>query len=74
MPGPLELGIILVIVLLIFGGKRLKNIGGDLGSAIKGFKKSMKDGEEQIDNKDKDKDKDEIIEAKIVEEDSKKSK
>jgi len=70
MPGPLELGIILVIVLLIFGGKRLKNIGGDLGSAIKGFKKSMKDGEEQIDNKDKD----EIIEAKIVEEDSKKSK
>ena len=54
MPGPLELGIILVIVLLIFGGKRLKNIGGDLGSAIKGFKKSMKDGEEQIDNKDKD--------------------
>ena len=70
MPGPLELGIILVIVLLIFGGKRLKNIGGDLGSAIKSFKKSMKDGEEQIDNKDKD----EIIEAKIVEEDSKKSK
>ena len=43
MPGPFELIIILVIVLLIFGGKRLKNIGGDLGSAIKGFKKSMKD-------------------------------
>lgn len=68
MPGPFELIIILVIVLLIFGGKRLKNIGGDLGSAIKGFKKSMKDGEEQIDNKD------EVIEAKVVKEDSKKSK
>ena len=68
MPGPFELIIILVIVLLIFGGKRLKNIGGDLGSAIKGFKKSMKDGEEQIDNKD------DIIEAKVVKEDSKKSK
>jgi len=68
MPGPFELIIILVIVLLIFGGKRLKNIGGDLGSAIKGFKKSMKDGEEKIDNKD------DVIEAKVVKEDSKKSK
>ncbi|MEL0270990.1 MAG: twin-arginine translocase TatA/TatE family subunit [Gammaproteobacteria bacterium] len=68
MPGPFELIIILVIVLLIFGGKRLKNIGGDLGSAIKGFKKSMKDGEEQIDNKD------DVIEAKVVKEDSKKTK
>ncbi|SMN16167.1 Twin-arginine translocation protein TatA [uncultured Candidatus Thioglobus sp.] len=43
MPGPFELIIILVIVLLLFGGKRLKNIGSDLGGAIKGFKKSMKD-------------------------------
>ncbi|MBT3186483.1 MAG: twin-arginine translocase TatA/TatE family subunit [Candidatus Thioglobus sp.] len=43
MPGPFELIIILVIVLLLFGGKRLKNIGNDLGGAIKGFKKSMKD-------------------------------
>ena len=43
MPGPVELIIILVIVVLVFGGKRLKNLGGDLGSAIKGFKKSMKD-------------------------------
>ena len=68
MPGPFELIIILVIVLLIFGGKRLKNIGGDLGNAIKGFKKSMKDGEEQIDNKD------DVIEAKVVKEDNKKSK
>lgn len=43
MPGVWELLIILAIVLLLFGGKRLKNIGGDLGSAIKGFKKSMND-------------------------------
>ena len=35
--------IILVIVLLIFGTKKLSNFGGDLGSAIKGFKKAMKD-------------------------------
>lgn len=61
MPGPFELIIILVIVLLLFGGKRLKNIGGDLGSAIKGFKKSMTDNESsKLD------DKDEIIEAKVV--------
>jgi sec-independent protein translocase protein TatA len=41
MPGPFELIIILAIVLLLFGGKRLKNIGSDLGSAIKDFKKSI---------------------------------
>ena len=43
MPGPFELIIILVIVLLIFGGKRLKGLGGDLGGAIRGFKKAVKD-------------------------------
>lgn len=36
-----QLLIILVIVLLLFGTKRLKGLGGDLGSAIKGFKKAM---------------------------------
>ena len=40
-----QLLIILVIVLLLFGTKRLKNIGGDLGGAIKGFKKAMSDEE-----------------------------
>ncbi|CAC9434680.1 Twin-arginine translocation protein TatA [uncultured Gammaproteobacteria bacterium] len=61
MPGPFELIIILVIVLLLFGGKRLKNIGGDLGGAIKGFKKSMKESEsDKIDNKDT------IIDAKVI--------
>jgi len=69
MPGPFELIIILVIVLLLFGGKRLKNIGGDLGGAIKGFKKSMKEGEnDKIDSKD------DIIEAKVVKEDEKAAK
>ncbi|MFD1216939.1 MULTISPECIES: twin-arginine translocase TatA/TatE family subunit [Microbulbifer] len=38
-----QLLILLVIVLLIFGTKRLRNIGGDLGGAIKGFKKAMKE-------------------------------
>jgi sec-independent protein translocase protein TatA len=36
--------IFLVIIILIFGTKKLKNIGSDLGSAVKGFKDGMKDG------------------------------
>lgn len=40
-----QLVIILVIVLLLFGAKRLRNVGGDLGSAIKGFKSAMKEEE-----------------------------
>lgn len=46
-----QLLIILVIVMLIFGTKRLRNLGGDLGGAIKGFRNAMGD--------DKDKDKSE---------------
>jgi sec-independent protein translocase protein TatA len=42
-----QLLIILVIVLLLFGTKRLRNIGSDLGSAFKGFKKSMGEGESE---------------------------
>ncbi|MCC5809796.1 MAG: Sec-independent protein translocase subunit TatA [Ectothiorhodospiraceae bacterium] len=37
--------LILLIVLLLFGTKKLRNIGGDLGGAIKGFRSAMKDGE-----------------------------
>jgi len=40
-----QLLIILAIVLLLFGSKKLKNLGSDLGGAIRGFKKSVKDGE-----------------------------
>ena len=38
-----QLLIVLVIVLLLFGTKKLRNMGGDLGSAIKGFKKAVKE-------------------------------
>jgi sec-independent protein translocase protein TatA len=41
-----ELLIILAIALLIFGAKRLRTIGSDLGGAVKGFKKAMGEGEE----------------------------
>ena len=36
--------VVLLIVVLIFGTKKLKNIGQDLGGAVKGFKDGMKDG------------------------------
>ncbi len=39
-----QLLIVLVIVLLLFGTKKLRNLGSDLGGAIKGFKGAMKDG------------------------------
>jgi sec-independent protein translocase protein TatA len=42
-----ELLIILVIALVLFGAKRLRNVGSDLGAAVRGFKKSMNDGEDE---------------------------
>ncbi len=36
--------VVLVIVVLIFGTKKLKNMGSDLGGAVKGFKDGLKDG------------------------------
>lgn len=54
--GVTELVIILAIVLLIFGPKRLKNIGSDLGNAIKGFRTAVTEEE-----------KTETPEAKIIE-------
>lgn len=43
MPSIPQLLIVLVIVVLIFGAKRLRNLGGDLGSAVKGFKTAIKE-------------------------------
>jgi len=66
--GPGSLILILVIVVLLFGTKKLRNVGGDLGGALKNFRKSMKDGEDeakgdtaQIDKKDSD-----AIDAEVV--------
>ncbi len=39
--------IVLVIIMLVFGTKKLRNIGSDLGGAVKGFKEGMKEGAEQ---------------------------
>ncbi|MEO9947472.1 MAG: twin-arginine translocase TatA/TatE family subunit [Paraglaciecola sp.] len=57
---PMQLGIILVIVILLFGTKKLRGMGGDLGSALKGFKKAMSD-----DDKEKEKDADFVANEKV---------
>ena len=43
MPGPLEVVVILLVVLLLFGAKRLPEIGRALGEGIREFKKSMRE-------------------------------
>jgi sec-independent protein translocase protein TatA len=42
-----QLLIILVIIVLLFGTRKLRNLGGDLGSALKNFKDAMRQGEEE---------------------------
>ena len=42
---PKHLILLLVVVLLVFGTKKLRNNGSDLGSAVRGFKKAMNDGD-----------------------------
>jgi sec-independent protein translocase protein TatA len=44
---PRHLLIILAVVLLVFGTKKLRTIGSDLGAAVRGFKKSMNDGDQE---------------------------
>jgi len=67
MPGPFELVIILAIVILIFGGKRLKNLGSDLGGAIKGFKSSVKDAETEEEEEEEEEKEEEVIEVEVKE-------
>ena len=59
-----QLLIILAIVLVLFGTKRLKNIGSDLGGAVKGFKKAVTDEEKK---KEADQQKLEQADEKVIE-------
>lgn len=43
--------IVLAVVVLIFGTRKLRNLGGDLGGAIKNFKSSMREGDDEIEKK-----------------------
>jgi len=46
--------IILAIIVLIFGNKRIRNLGGDLGYFVKGFKKAVKEEDKSLDDKKED--------------------
>ena len=48
-----QLLIVFGIVLLLFGGKRLRSLGSDLGTAIKGFRSSIKDGKDAAEDPDR---------------------
>ena len=63
---PMQLLILLVIVLLLFGGKRLRSLGSDLGDAIKGFKNSVSDADKDKDLEKRKEDDLKIIDGKIV--------
>jgi sec-independent protein translocase protein TatA len=63
-----QLLIILLIILLLFGAKRLRNVGSDLGAAIKSFRSAVKEGEDEtasnaakLDKKDED-----VIEGEVT--------
>ncbi len=66
-----QLLIILVIVLLLFGTKRLRNLGGDLGNAIKGFRGAMSDGDKE---KDKEQLEEKVIDGKVTGKEKEKEK
>ena len=45
---PIHWVIVLAVVLLVFGTKKLRNIGSDMGAAVKGFKEGMKPGDKEV--------------------------
>ena len=73
MPSVPQLLIILVIVVLIFGAKRLKNLGGDLGSAVKGFKEAVKEEDKTAELEDASDDAVDTAEAALREKEDEKS-
>jgi len=76
MFSPWQLGIVLVIVVLLFGTKKLRNIGGDMGSAINSFKKAMKNGSDDADKglEKKETDEHKVIDAEVSSKDKDKDK
>jgi sec-independent protein translocase protein TatA len=69
--GPVQLLIVLVIVLAIFGTKRLRSLGSDLGNAVKGFRSAMNEAEAESAEKIGDQSKDADFENTPVDEPSK---
>ena len=60
-----ELLVILAIVLLLFGTKKLRNLGGDLGGAIKGFRSAMTDDEKKKAAEEEDSSRADFIEGEV---------
>lgn len=58
--------VVLVIVILLFGTSRLRNLGGDLGSAIRNFKNSMKEGEKESEKNLEDKSQGRVINGEVT--------
>ena len=58
-----QLLIVLAIVIVLFGTKRLRNMGGDLGGAIRGFRSAMKEGDEDKSLTEKD---DDVIDGDVI--------
>ncbi|MDH5727422.1 MAG: Sec-independent protein translocase subunit TatA [Gammaproteobacteria bacterium] len=63
-----QLIIILAIVLVLFGAKRLRTLGSDVGSAVKGFRSAMKEGEEEAAKKVEEKEANRVIDVEISDE------
>lgn len=63
---PWQLLILLVIILLLFGGKRLRSLGSDLGAAIKGFKSSVTESDKEKDLEKLKEDDLKIIDGKVI--------
>ena len=61
-----QLLIILAIVLVLFGTKRLKNIGSDLGGAVKGFKKAVTDEDKKAEQQKLEQNQEKVIEGEAV--------
>lgn len=55
-----QLLIVLGIVILLFGTKKLRNLGGDIGSAVKGFKSAVKEGTDSVKNQIEENDSDTV--------------
>ena len=54
MPGFWEIIIILIVLLVLFGGKKIRTMGSDLGESLKGFKKAIKDDDVASESKSED--------------------
>lgn len=67
MPSGMQLLIIVLIVLILFGGKKIPELAKGLGSGIKNFKKAIKDDEENATTVEKVEDKDKKIDTKVNE-------